>query len=64
MTTTYDDTPEPPAYARGLPAEIHFWKHDGCLFLLRGPDGDAPPTWCLWREGQAVRDVGAEGASG
>ena len=59
MIITWDEGSSPPTYERGLPSEVHFWKTGGELWLLR--DTDSPlPTWCMWKPGVAIKDVGLE----
>ena len=62
--TTWDSGPVPPTYTRGLPYEVHFWAWNGDIWLLRETDDPDIPTWCRWREGQALKDCGAEYGAG
>ncbi len=60
MIATWDDGQSPPQYERGLPHEIHMWKCRDNIFILRDTHDNVVPTWCRWREGQAIKDCGAE----
>lgn len=58
MTVTWSEAKSPPTHARGLPNEVHFWKCQGTIYILRDTDDPTMPTWCAWHPGVAIKDVG------
>lgn len=49
---TWNEGTETPEFERGLPEEIHFWKTQRELFILR----DA--SWHRWERGTPIKEVG------